>query len=317
LRRFTDTSALDRGHDPTLMRDFLTFLARRRWAGVGLALASEILVLVVLAFLPAVDTLGVPGAVAAAIAGTVAVVFGVADGVAVAAVGALVFAAADHWRTGGLVAIAVWPPIVAAVGLFARRVDRHRAALRRLVEADEDDRRTLASTLHDDSAQTLAGALLTLRAGLESGPEQARELIADTIKQLRRVALDLSPRALDDYGLAPALAHLAADEPGGVDFEAHWDGRLPGAEERTLFRFAQAALRSARARGADPIALRLTAANGRVSVTVRGSGASQDGDAPILPTPLRERIAALDGRVETRTEDTALVLTADLPAQLA
>lgn len=299
------------------MRQFLTFLARRRWAGVGLALATELVLLAVFSVMSDHAAAGVRGATAAAIAGTVAVVFGVVDGVAVALAGALFFAATSGWEVGALVAIGVWPAIVAAAGLFARRVDRHRAALRRLVEADEDDRRTLASTLHDDSAQTLAGALLTLRAGLESGPEQARELVADTIKQLRRVALDLSPRALDDYGLASALAHLAEDDSGTVSFEAQWDGRLPGADERTLFRFAQAALRSAREHGAGTIALRLADANGRVSVTVRASGTSADGDAPLVPIALRERIAALDGRVDTRSDDGGLVLTADLPARLA
>jgi signal transduction histidine kinase len=291
------------------MQGALQFLARRRWAGVGLALLAETVILAALALLSATDTVGVPGAVAAAIAGTVAVVFGVADGVAVAAVGALVFASLDGWHAGGIAAVLVWPPVVAAAGVFARRVDRHRAALRVLVAEQEDERRTLASTLHDDSAQALSGALMTLRAGLESGPERAREQINETIKQLRRLAVDLSPKALEDYGLSAALAHLAEAE--SATFEPRWEGRLPESDERMLFRFAQTALRTVRERGAGAAALELGQDRGRVVVTVRAPGAAPAGD--LLPASLEERIRLLDGRVATRLEDDELVLTADVP----
>src|SRR5438874_2070702 len=115
------------------MRTALSFLAGRRWAGVGLALLAELLLLVGLSLAPPSATVGIPAAVAAAIAGTVAVVFGVVDGVAVALAGAVTFAALGGWGAGELAAIAVWPLIVAAVGLFARRVERHRFALRELV----------------------------------------------------------------------------------------------------------------------------------------------------------------------------------------
>lgn len=285
------------------------FLARRRWAGVGLALLAEVVILATLALLSASDTVGVPGAVAAGIAGTVAVVFGVADGVAVAAVGALLFASFDGWHAGGIAAILVWPPIVAAAGLFARRVDRNRQALRVLVAEQEDERRSLALTLHDDSAQALTGALMTLRAGLEGSPMEARDQINETITQLRRLAVDLSPRSLEDYGLSAALAHLAETE--AVAFEPRWHGRLPEADERMLFRFAQTALRGVRERGAHAAALVLGSERGRVSVTVRAPGAARTDD--LLPASLAERIRLLDGHFATRLEDEELVLTADVP----
>jgi Histidine kinase len=75
-----------------------------------------------------------------------------------------------------------------------------------------------ALTLHDESAQTLAGALLTLRAGQAAHDpagtetEQARELITETIQQLRRLALELSPKALEGIG--------AGETPPTVDSQA-------------------------------------------------------------------------------------------------
>lgn len=302
----------------------LNYLARRRWAGVGLALAVEILVLVALAFAPPSATIGIPAAVAAAIAGTVAVVFGVLAGVAVAAAGALVFASLGGWDAGEIAAIGVWPAIVAAVGLFAHRVERHRLALRQLVEEQEEERRLLALTLHDDAAQTLSAALMTLRAGRAApgapaaGTDEARAIINETIKQLRGLAVELSPKALEDYGLAAALAHLAdgsSDRTGvQVDFAGGWDGRLSPGAERTLFRFAQAALGAGLERRARSLSIALTDDGGRIAVTVRGHGLPGAAPPPALPSSLRERIQLLGGKLVAQSGDDGLVLRAEVPA---
>jgi len=301
------------------MRAALTFLARHRWAGVGSALLAELVLLVPLSLAPPASTIGIPAAVAAAIAGTVAVVFGVAAGVAVVTAGAVTFAALGGWEPGQLAALGVWPLIVTAVGLFARRVERHRVALHDLVESQEDERRALALTLHDDSAQTLTGALLTLRAGAQTA--QARELITDTIRQLRRLALELSPKALEDYGLAAALGHLAETETAlgdtPVRFESAWDGRLSAAAESALFRVAQAALAVLRDCGASPIAIRLDSDRGPVALTIGGRSAAGAATEPRLPDALEERVRLLGGRVSvTASGDGELVLHAEVPVGL-
>ena len=305
------------------MRALLAFLAQRRWAGVGLALVAEILLLVVLALAPPSSIVGIPAAVTAAIAGTVAVVFGVLDGVVVAFAGAVIFAALAGWEAGELAAIAVWPAIVAAVGLFARRVERHRIALRELVEAQEDERRSLALTLHDDSAQRLTGALLTLRAGdptatATTETDRARAMITETIQQLRRLALELSPKALEDYGLAAALAHLADSESlesgTSVTFAGGWDGRLAPEAERALFRFAQTAVRTALEHNPDEVTITLTDQGARVAVTVSARVARAQ--SMVLPSSLDERLRFLQGTLTThRGEDGTIVFRADVPAQ--
>lgn len=301
----------------------MSFLAGRRWAGVGLALLVELPVLAVLSLAAPSQVVGIPAAVAAAIAGTVAVVFGVADGVAVAALGALVFAAVGGWSAGELAAIGVWPAIVAAAGLFAQRVERRRAAFRHLVDAGEDERKALAFALHDGSAQTLTGALLRLRAAIPaSGPEdaqtnEARELIVNTIRQLRRIARELSPAALEDFGLAAALEHLAESETASgsatVVCEHEWEGRLASEAELALFRFARAALTAALDRGVSPIAIRLAGEGGRVSLAVSGPGTPAA--PPRLPAALEERIRLLDGRIAATVSHGELVLRADVPAR--
>ena len=307
------------------MQTLLSHLARRRAAGVGLALVCEILLLVALALAPASTTLGLPAAVAAAIAGTVAVVFGVIDGVVLAAAGAITFAALAGWGPGQLAAIGVWPLIVAAVGLFARRVERQRAGLRQLVDAEEEQRRSLALTLHDESAQTLTGALLTLRGGQRDADvenDRARELIKATIQQLRQLALELSPKALEDYGLTAALSHLADTESARsgkrVEFSSEWDGRLPREIERSLFRVAQTAAETALKRTAASLQIELAVERGRVALTLtivdhQGSPAG----ASLLPPAVAEPLRLLGGRVDTqRHSDGLLVLRAEVPADL-
>ena len=309
------------------MRASLVFLARHRWAAVGLALLAEITLLVGLALAPPSAVVGIPAAVAAAIAGTVAVVFGVADGVAVAFAGALAFAALGGWGTGELAALAVWPGIVAAVGLFAHRVERHRITLRRLVTAQEQERRSLAQTLHDENAQTLAGALLTLRAGAHhsdaaaaAATEQARTMINQTIQALRELAVELSPKALEDYGLATALARLAetASQRSTTDvhFDADWDGRLPDEAERALFRLVQAALDAGVEHGADTVAIVLTIERGRIVLTVSEHGEFTAPEGPAVHIESAgERLRLLGGKLTVRRSPRGeVVLRAELPA---
>src|SRR6266542_2962867 len=122
-----------------------------------------------------------------------------------------------------------------------------RDALRRVVEGQEVERRRLARELHDETGQALTSILLGLRAAEDAaGPDEARkavsdlrELVVGTLQDVRRLAVQLRPKALDDFGLAAALERLAqtfAETSGGrVDLEARLgDERLPAEVETTL-----------------------------------------------------------------------------------
>src|SRR5213076_2532409 len=113
---------------------------------------------------------------------------------------------------------------------LTRRVARD--ALRRVVAGQELERRRLARELHDETGQALTSILLGLRAVEESqGADETRkattalrELVVATLQDVRRLAVQLRPKALDDFGLVAALERLAStfSETTGitVDLEA-------------------------------------------------------------------------------------------------
>ena len=91
-----------------------------------------------------------------------------------------------------------------------------RDALRRVVAAQELERRRLARELHDETGQALTSILLGLRGSRTlPDPAQAHEALAElrelavaTLQDVRRLAVELHPKALDDFGLVPALERL-------------------------------------------------------------------------------------------------------------
>src|SRR5215471_6533044 len=91
------------------------------------------------------------------------------------------------------------------------------AALQRLNETLEAEVKRLAHALHDDAGQLLAVAHIklediahTLPPDLRERLQEVRQVLDQIESQLRGLAHELRPRALEDQGLLPALQILAA-----------------------------------------------------------------------------------------------------------
>jgi len=282
-----------------------SLLAARRWLGVGVALVVEVAALYSLGRLPSSDVVGIPGVLAAAIACTVAVVFGPLDGALVALAGAAAFGAAAGWDGGAVAALGVWPAIVAVVGQFARRVESRRAALDNLVAGQERERERVAVELHEQVAQSLAGALMALRAVGGAGDAadaaalaHARGLVQESIRELRVLAVDLRPQALDTYGVGPAVEALprGVSERTGIPVAVEHDGlgRLPAELELALFRIVETALETAARDGTTRIAVRFRRGKSHVRLELDVAGPAGVRDAVL--SVLRERVDLLGGR---------------------
>jgi signal transduction histidine kinase len=292
------------------MSSVFAWLAARRSASVVLALAVEITVLVPLGQAPTMPD-GVAAAAATAIAGTVAVVCGPAAGVLVALAGASVFGFADDWGSGELAALVVWPGIVLAAGLFARRIERQRTALQQLVTQQELERQRLALELHDETAQSLVAALITVRRAMQvrdadrsaDAVGRSCELIEETIKAIRALAVELRPKVLDDYGLVPAVERLAGTVSERTGMQVAVTDRGLGAErppseiELALYRTVQDGLASVGGRCARDVRIVLERSGNIAAVVVEADGCTAGAEPWVGLDGLRERIRLLNGRV--------------------
>jgi signal transduction histidine kinase len=201
---------------------------------------------------------------------------------------------------------------------LSRRVARD--ALRRVVSGQELERRRLARELHDETGQALTSILLGLRAVEESGSSEQmheaaaelRELVVATLQDVRRLAVQLRPKALDDFGLAAALERLAETFSEAtdirVDLEAQLgERRLPPEVETTLYRIVQEALtnivKHAEASRVSILLLRREAsATAVIEDDGRGfdSAAAREDGLGLLG--MRERVELHDGRLTVESE---------------
>jgi signal transduction histidine kinase len=190
---------------------------------------------------------------------------------------------------------------------LSRRVARD--ALRRVVSGQELERRRLARELHDETGQALTSILLGLRAVEEAGsPDEMtaaashlRELVVGTLQDVRRLAVQLRPKALDDFGLVAAVEHLVQTFSEAtairVDLEAQLgEKRLPAEVETTLYRIVQEALTNiVKHAEASTVSVLLVRRNAGATVVVEDNGQGFD------PTGLREEgmgIVGMRERVE-------------------
>ncbi len=90
----------------------------------------------------------------------------------------------------------------------------------KILEAQEEERKSLALELHDSIGSGLAGILFVLEQKIESiesssgsdqnsgSLEQIRAMIKDIIDETQRISTNLRPSILDSLGLLPALRSL-------------------------------------------------------------------------------------------------------------
>ena len=193
-----------------------------------------------------------------------------------------------------------------------------RDTVRRVVAAQEEERRRLALELHDETGQALTSILLGLKAiGAATSEEDAeraeaevRALVVQALQDVRALAVELRPSALDDFGLGPALERLAETfgERSGIEtsVEARLEERLPPEIETTLYRVVQEALSNiVKHAGAEHVSVVLSQRGRSVAATIDDDGRGFDhrkirADALGL-VGMRERLALVGGTLEVES----------------
>jgi signal transduction histidine kinase len=163
----------------------------------------------------------------------------------------------------------------------------HAMVSRRLLAAQETERRRIARVLHEDIGQLLTAVRLNLQRTPSDGGDSAVikdsiGLVDEALKHVRDLSVELRPVVLDDLGLADAVSWYAnrQAERAGYDVVVDQDlgeGRLPEPIETAGFRIVQQALTNiARHADAKHVRINLSRQPGRVELSVADDGIGFD-----------------------------------------
>ncbi|MCA1601151.1 MAG: GAF domain-containing protein, partial [Acidobacteria bacterium] len=207
-----------------------------------------------------------------------------------------------------------------------RRIEGERVELlRRIVFAQEDERRRIAREMHDQFGQQLT----VLKMKLDKLHEDCREQtsLCEQLEALQAIAVQLDddvdylawemrPTALDDLGLLAALSSYVQNwsKHFGVPVQLHTsrmdNDRLTPEIETALFRIAQEALNNvAKHAEARLVAVVLERRAQHVSLIIEDNGVGfdsqqgfNDADRGLGLLGMRERAALVNGTVEIESQ---------------
>lgn len=200
-----------------------------------------------------------------------------------------------------------------------QEVVMRRLLLERTFSAQEEERRRIARELHDESGQLLTALLVGLRSledarklgAVKAQGKRLREIAAQAIDEVGRLARGLHPTVLDDLGLGVALSRYASDYSKNhniaVDLTLNeLDSiNLPPGVQIALYRILQEALTNvARHSGAKTVRIQFEPLGTAVKVAVMDDGCGFDAKAAAVSShslgihSMRERAAMLGGTVD-------------------
>ncbi len=158
--------------------------------------------------------------------------------------------------------------------------------LRKVISAQEDERKRVARELHDETSQTLAALGIGVDMALAacapevSGQthrrlEDIRRLVDRMHHELHRLIVNLRPSVLDDLGLAAAIHWFAERQLPSVAVrcELDFETRLPTELETAIFRAVQEAIVNiARHAHAESVLVQGSIENGALTVEIEDDG---------------------------------------------
>jgi signal transduction histidine kinase len=216
--------------------------------------------------------------------------------------------------------------------------------LRRLVTAQEEERRRISRELHDQTGQQLAALLLGLKtlnnsatgngsASLHQRVLQLQKLAEQLVDDTHHLAWELRPVALDDLGLEMAISNSVEKwserHSIAVDFHSSLEKRrLPSAVETAVFRIVQEALTNVFKHAlANRVSVMLEYRYDELLVIVEDNGCGFQPEVP--PTVkergglgligIHERVALVGGKFNIESEPgsgTTLVIRIPAPASV-
>ncbi|APV44752.1 PAS domain S-box-containing protein [Dehalogenimonas formicexedens] len=194
--------------------------------------------------------------------------------------------------------------------LRAKAEESLRSLSSRLLSIQEEERRTIARELHDQTGQSLTVLKLMFGRADRMAPEEMKpilkdtgNLIADIIKQVRSLSLSLRPGILDDLGLVPAMEWLFKQLQSQADLLVHFEhGEISGLSTEmntVIYRITQEALTNImRHAGVKEAWIQMSVADRGLYLRIEDHGRGFDTTVSNPSTGLsamRERAALLGG----------------------
>jgi signal transduction histidine kinase len=184
----------------------------------------------------------------------------------------------------------------------------------RLVEAQENERRSISRELHDEVGQALTGIRVELAnlsrkmrgqevGGLDAEVDEIKQMVEDSVGVVRNMALLLRPSMLDDLGLVPALQWQAREvsKRTGVRVKVAAEGvseDLPEDHKTCIYRVVQEALHNCVQHSqASMVRVTVQQEPGRILLAIQDDGkgfdAQQERGMGLLG--MQERVSHLGG----------------------
>jgi PAS domain S-box-containing protein len=204
------------------------------------------------------------------------------------------------------------------VDALRRTMEDRRRLLLRLEDARHQERRRIASDIHDDPVQVMTAADMRAQAlaqrledpALRAEAEELRSVIHSAVERLRHLLFELRPPALDREGLADALRAWAGDTEPAPSIRDALTVEPSRETQAILFRIAQEAIANARKHaGANRIEVSIEQEDGGVRLVVTDDGTGFDAGVVVVPEPghiglptMVERAELAGGRCEIESD---------------
>lgn len=206
------------------------------------------------------------------------------------------------------------------------------------IQAQEEERKRIARELHDGVGQALYSILVGLNViGQDNLTDPIKQHVNDLLQmtskameEVKRMALELRPSALDDLGLLPALRSLMkrVEKSFHIQVEMHVQGekrRYSAAMETALYRIVQEAMTNTAKYGkANQLGIVFENREKEVVVTVVDDGVGFDVEQALNAGKglglfgMRERAQLLGGTVDIRSapdDGTTVIIRIPVPKE--
>lgn len=197
--------------------------------------------------------------------------------------------------------------------------------LNKIIDVQEDERKKISRELHDETSQALTSIIVGLRMLSEHiGGEderrriiEMRDLVAKTLDDVHRLAVELRPVLLDDLGLVAAAQRYIENYsrqyaiPADINFAGLSRERFRPEIEITLYRILQETLTNiAKHAQATHVRVLLKKARQKITLSITDNGVGFNAaslqsaavNSSLGIYGMRERVVLLDGVFTIRSE---------------